>query len=212
MKKRWGISKSPTSFEVPFVEDRFGLNSALHIHYKNSGRALMRKKNGKQDVADRDWWTLVRVVIQRVSICSRGEGFVINTFRICVLRPVGEGEGPKIWKVWLTKPSPPWNAAQFFFPFLSGFFLFYILIVIKYRNGSPEAPQCDIVTVEWISQGTRTTLTDYMGPSLLKKSKEKMMENKSQRWNQKLYLPDFGRISDLYCTFWNPEGTVKLSR
>ncbi len=54
---------------------------------------------------------------------------------------------------------------------------------IKDTNGTPEAPQpqCDIMTVEWISQGTWTTLTDYMGPSLLKRSTERMMENKSKR-------------------------------
>jgi hypothetical protein len=36
--------KSRMSFEVPFAEDRFGLNNALYIHYKNSGSALHEKK------------------------------------------------------------------------------------------------------------------------------------------------------------------------
>jgi len=36
--------KSPTSFEVSFAEDRFGLNSALQIHYGNSGSALHERK------------------------------------------------------------------------------------------------------------------------------------------------------------------------
>ncbi len=202
--------RSPTSFKVSFAEDRFGLNSALQIRYENSGSAWnMREKNGKKEVADRDWWTLVRVVIQRVSICGRclkqfsgiGEGFVIHTFWIwgTILRP--EGEGSKTWKVPVTKPSPKWNPAQFFFPFLSGFFLGYVLILIKDRSGSPETPQCDIMTMEWISQGIRTTLTGYMGPSLLKRSKRTMMKNKTKTWNQKLYLLDFGRTGGrLYYT------------
>jgi hypothetical protein len=67
------------------------------------------------------------------------------------------------------------------------------------------------MAMERISQGTRTTLTGCMEPSLLKRSKKNMMEKKNEKMrNQKLYFSDFGRPSDrLYCTFRNPEGTVK---
>ncbi len=118
----------------------------------------MRKKNGKKEVADRDWWTLVRVVIQRVSICDRclkqisgiGEGFVINTFRIwgTVLRPVGEGEGPKIWKVSVTRPSPPLNASSIFHAV--SFWLFALLhIVSKIRMDLLRHLNLNAISWQW---------------------------------------------------------------